>query len=255
MTEEALSDNSCSSHKDKLEATKHSANIVAIKMSFETTQPATGPRSSPNKASEPSPLPFVLLLNGYPCVGKHSIAHLLSDRIPKMHIIDDLMLRLLMPEAIESGRGSGKFELCERIRKVIVDEIKSIEDESVTIVVTSCIDQSCPNELKEYVDVAARRKVPLIGFNITCEEREYYKRVESAKKMANHRSKVMSSKEMQKIRQEKTLILPNRDEFREQGAFMHHEVLDTTSMSVIQATNGVLRTLENVCNTQTSHMT
>ena len=239
--------NNCSSPKDRPEAIERLANVVGIKMSLANTQPATGLQSSSNETSEPSSPPYVLLLNGYRCAGKHTIAQQLSALIPNMQIIDDLMLRLLVPEAIEPGPETQYYDLRKRVRKVILGEIKGIEDKSVTIVVTSCIDHSCPEELEEYVEVATIRQVPLIVFNISCEEREHNAHLKSAKSMKSHRSKLTSSEELQQIRPQKTLILPDRDAFLAQKVFIHHEILDTTSKSVMRVASSVYRTLKSVC--------
>ena len=213
-------------------------------MSLATTHPATSPRSDSTEASDPL-LPCVLFLNGYPDGGNTSIARQLSDLIPNMEIIDDFVLRKLVPEAVGAGRGSRRGKLRGRIRTAILDQIEGIKDSSVTIVVTSYIDSRSNEQLKEYIDLAAHRNVPFILYTVTCDVPGYSAPMRSPMVTTSSRSELTNTREALQIRENKGLVLPDAKVLGDR-----HRFLNMSHKSASEAAHEVLAFLSLVCNPQ-----
>jgi adenylylsulfate kinase-like enzyme len=125
-------------------------------------------QSRTSEAKE-SPLPpaCVLLLNGFPGVGKFTIAKSLCSAL----IISNTPFRLLdnhliidAAHAIIPDRIRSNYALRRQLRKVTFDGLKALEEENLVVVLTVCLVNMGDylNLFKDFLDVAKSRRVPLV---------------------------------------------------------------------------------------------
>jgi hypothetical protein len=120
----------------------------------------------------PQPLASVILINGFPGVGKLTIARALQKKIGANARLIDNHLLIDPVEAIEPGRNFAHYKLRKAFRHVAFEGIRAIEEKEITIIMTQCL-AATPNDLEsfqEHAAIACARGVPFVNINITCDE-------------------------------------------------------------------------------------
>lgn len=145
--------------------------------------------------------PFIYI-NGYPGVGKLTIANELSKLIPNSKVVDNHLL--IDPAAAVLDRSDPEYQdLRKTIRQGVLDKIattKSTKD--VTFIFT---DQQSSNELgamvaKEYQDAAFKRGCRFITVVLKCDLKENVRRMEGESRVGATKTKLKDAHVLKKIR-------------------------------------------------------
>jgi hypothetical protein len=96
-------------------------------------------------------------------------------------------------EAITPGRGSDHKALRYAFRRVTFDALCDIADQSITIILTSCLSSTEEDQqvMEEYLAIASRRKVPFYLFNITCDRSEHHSRLVTTERSTGSKTKLI----------------------------------------------------------------
>jgi chloramphenicol 3-O-phosphotransferase len=136
----------------------------------------------------------VILLNGFPGVGKFSIGRRLFNLLDHKYVrfIDNHLL-IDPVEAITPGRGSDHKALRHAFRRVTFDALCDIADQSITIILTSCLSSTEEDQqvMEEHLAIASRRKVPFYLFNITCDRSEHHSRLVTTERSTGSKTKLI----------------------------------------------------------------
>jgi chloramphenicol 3-O-phosphotransferase len=136
----------------------------------------------------------VILLNGFPGVGKFSIGRKLFDMFDHKHarFIDNHLL-IDSVQAIIPGRGADHKALRHEIRRIAFDALSAIEDESTTLILTSCLSSTDEDRqvFEEHLTIAFCRQVPFYLFNISCDKKEHHNRLVTHERSAGSKSKLV----------------------------------------------------------------
>jgi hypothetical protein len=129
----------------------------------------------------------VILLNGFPGVGKLSTARALClhlqeapTRLFDNHLIIDPV------EAIHPGRGPEHKFMRAHFRQIAFANLKSLPDQNLMIVMTATLAKNDEDAatFAEYVDIARARDVPFYSFIVTCDPAEHRDRLQSADRLS-----------------------------------------------------------------------
>jgi hypothetical protein len=168
---------------------------------------------TPISPLDPLLKPSIILFNGYPGVGKMTIAtHLLkllrSSYPSPVHLIDRNLL-IDPVQAIEPDQGPKHRQLIKTVRKAIFDGIKEIGDPKATIIMTEflCTREASKHMFQEYLDVAQFRGLPLIYVEINCSTKENMARVVNPKRK-RYISKLTDKDRLQEMVLSDTLLDP-----------------------------------------------
>lgn len=184
--------------------------------------------------------PCVVLLNGFPGVGKFTIAKALQTALPS-HIPNRLIdnhLVIDLTEAIEPGRTEGHYQLRKRIRRESFSGLKALEDKKMVIIMTTCFSDT-PIEIERYeehADIARARGVPLFAINLVCDLSANKARLCSDERKAGRiagKMKLVDGDALEKIRGKYVLLDPTKTE--RTGLQTFHLELDISNMSAEEA--------------------
>lgn len=185
---------------------------------FEESQidPALADFEVPPTSTSPSgPLlkPSIILLNGFPGVGKMTIAthlhKLLRASYPSPFHLVDRNLLVDPVRAIEPEQGPKHRQLVKNVRKAILDGIKEMSDPTATIIMTEYLStrEASKYMFQEYLDVARFRGLPLIYVEISCSTKDNMARVVNPKR-TRYISKLVNKEVLQETVLSGTLIDP-----------------------------------------------
>lgn len=96
--------------------------------------------------------PCVLLLNGFPGVGKYTLARQLETIIPGVTILVDNHMLINPAEVMYPGTTPEHYQLCKAIRESALDSIKDLESTSTTVLMTSCLSSS-PADIESSLNI------------------------------------------------------------------------------------------------------
>lgn len=109
--------------------------------------------------SAPKQIGCLVLLNGYPGVGKLSVARTLRSKLQGFHtsptrLIDNHLI-IDPAQAVHPGRGPEHKAFRTRLRHVILDELKSLSDPDTILIMTLSLktDKEEIEVFAEHVDV------------------------------------------------------------------------------------------------------
>ncbi|CAM6092670.1 unnamed protein product [Calypogeia fissa] len=191
----------------------------------------------------------VILLNGFPGVGKFTIAKALQKALPSgiSHRLIDNHLLIDPVEAIEPGRNDAHYRLRKDVRRIAFRGVECIQEKNVVVIMTTCL-AAIPTDVEafhEHANIALTRRVPLITVNISCDESANIARLcgdERKKGAVTGKTKLTDAKVLSQLRQDFTLLDPDllHGEMDKKGLEMHHFALETTGLTVEDATERVL---------------
>lgn len=201
-----------------------------------------------NKLGEPhnilSPPPSVLLLNGFPRVGKFTIAkaleaELITNGTP--HRLFDNHTIIDTAEAILAGRKAAHYALKKQFRKVAFKALQELDDEKHVIIMTACLGIT-PDDLdlfSEYADIADGRGIPLVMVNVVCDVETNSRRLANEERKEGVKTKLVDISVLETIRREmKLLDRRHAMKYGKEGSVLHFE-LDTSELGVDEATQKI----------------
>lgn len=192
--------------------------------------------------ASPAIPPCVILLTGFPGVGKFTIAKALVSLLkqlptpPSIRSIDNHLL-IDPVQAIEPGRTPEHYALRKQFRQVAFNALRTAPDPGLVIIFTACLAAS-ENDVEqfiEYAELARARGVPLYSFTITCDESVNARRMMSEER-AHWKSKLVDGSVLEKLRKDFRLLDPHEIDIKGRGVRIHHQVVDTTTFSAEEAT-------------------
>ncbi|MCJ1356055.1 MAG: hypothetical protein MMC33_006049 [Icmadophila ericetorum] len=187
------------------------------------------------------PPPSVILINGFPGVGKCAVSRALDSMILSSRVIDKHLL--IDPVwAIEPERCPEHDTLRKAIRKAAFDGIKNLPGLATTIL-TGCISSSPVDKelLSEHVDLARSRRCPFLLVNLSCDEEENVVRLQSLGRIAFQNTKLLDPVLLREIRQDTRLFNPYFDSVDISGVPFYHLGLDTTSDTVGEVATKIMK--------------
>ncbi|CZR50315.1 uncharacterized protein PAC_00187 [Phialocephala subalpina] len=119
--------------------------------------------------------PCVILLNGFPGVGKLTIAKALQLALPSdvpNRLIDNHVL-IDLSEAIEPKSTEEHHALRRKIRNLALLAPEALKDDNMVIIMTTCLSDTPVDIARhhEHADIARARDVSLFTVNPTCDDK------------------------------------------------------------------------------------
>jgi len=187
--------------------------------------------------------PSVLFINGFPGVGKLSIAREVHKRLAASRLLDNHLL-IDPAQAIEPNRSPAHYALRTGLRRAAFHGLKAVADKSATLILTSCSASTLPHDVEvfaEFVDVAQARGpgVPFVSVNILCDEEENIKRLKSEERGAG-KEKLTDAQTLVDLRKKHKLLDASVCDEETAGVEVYHLDLDTTRDSVQQSADKVM---------------
>jgi len=129
----------------------------------------------------------IVLLNGYPGVGKSTIGKGLQNVLHPMastRLIEN-QLMIDRVEAIEPGQTQANESLLQDFRHVMFKRLRAIEDTNLVIIITVCLGTSSHDihQFAEYQGLARDRGVLLYTINLKCDETTNAERLSNKERM------------------------------------------------------------------------
>lgn len=188
--------------------------------------------------------PHALLLNGFPGVGKLTVAKAFEDRlkkdnrIPCCRLDNHLLIDPVM--AIHPIRNEAHYKLRKDMRRTICRGLKSIEDDKTIIILTSALSTSNKvtlyddiEQFSDYVEVAEARHIPLVMVNVLCDEATNLSRLTSDERRHGSKTKLTDAIVAQTIRRETRLLTREQaSKVGRRGQVIYREIDTTTSTGV-----------------------
>jgi len=191
-----------------------------------------------------------MLLNGFPGVGKLTIAKSLRDRLQKINVPHRLMDNHLLIDpvvAIEPTRDESHYSLRREFRQAAIEGLKRVKDEGLIVIFTACLAvSSVPvpyddiDQLKQYVDLADGRGVPLIFVSLLFDLENNKDRLCSEEKKEGGKTKLSDAGVLEQISGSTSILDRELVLGCGKGGKIYHLELDTTERSVDQTTQSVL---------------
>lgn len=163
---------------------------------------------------------MIIHINGWPGVGKLTVARIIAERLDARLIDNHLIVN---PSAAIYEHGSPDYMRANRrIREVLFDELARAPREEVHVLTDALEDDSdfCTEVFEALAELARRRGVPLLSVSLDCDSDENARRLVSPDRA--HRGKLRNVETLLEIRRVHTLMRP---------AFEHRLDLDTTGRS------------------------
>ena len=154
--------------------------------------------------------PCVVLIKGFPGVGKFTVARSLFNALdPSRTRLVDNHLLIDPVEAIAPGRNAAHYTLRRTFRRAAFDALKTL-DADTTIVITSCLASNPADAdiLAEHVEIAQARNVSFVLINMTCGRETHMQRVQSVERMAGTKTKLRDVRTLKTIMMKHKLVNP-----------------------------------------------
>jgi hypothetical protein len=192
-------------------------------------------------------LPCVVLLNSFPGVGKFTIGKALQKALhptASTRLIDNQLL-IDRVEAIEPGPTKAHYGLLQDFRDLAFKRLREIEDKNLVIIMTVCLRNSLGDhkQVAEYQELARDRGVPLFTVNLECDTSMNEERLCNPERMAMGRTKLSDAGSLFRLYQNQALLDPSMVEASGYDLETYHLTLDTSSLSVEETVDAVMRFL------------
>jgi adenylylsulfate kinase-like enzyme len=154
--------------------------------------------------------PFLLLLNGFPGVGKLTLARNLSTLLVQdeggleVRLLDNHLL-IDPVSAIEPERTPYHYQLRKAFRDVAFSALKNLPAK-LAILMTDCLSETVEGrtQFEEYLGVAEVRECTMVVCNLVCGEQENRKRLGCEKRRGS--GKLMDITFLERFRREYRLL-------------------------------------------------
>jgi hypothetical protein len=124
---------------------------------------------------------YLILINGYPGVGKYTIAKLVHNALGSESRFIHNHLLIDPVEAIHPGRTADHWALRKKFRDVAFDDLIANSNSNLTIIIT--VSLAANNDdivvMHEHLRIARERELPVYWINLICDEREHKNRMVS----------------------------------------------------------------------------
>lgn len=206
--------------------------------------------------------PCILLLNGYPGVGKLTIAralslHLTLSSTPHRLIDNHLLIDPVI--AIEPIRNKSHYALRKAFSQTTFEGLKALKEEvgDLVVIFTSCLavprkgkEMVCDDvaQFQEYVDLSKETGLSLAVVNLVCnlgKNREILQSEERKEHVEKGKTKLVDGGVLEKIREE-TQLLGRENMMRYSKGEVCYFELDTTELVVEEAKEKALEFLVGV---------
>jgi hypothetical protein len=206
------------------------------------------------KIAAPPP-PFLLLLNGFPGVGKLTIARNLLRLLtpvssgpstgPQIRLLDNHLL-IDPVSAIEPERTASHYRLRKSFRELAFAALETLPGDLV-ILMTSCLSETEEgrSQFAEFLAVARGRRCPMVVLNLVCGVEENGRRVECEERKGSAngfaKGKLTDRALLERFRREYKLL--DLDKLEDAGVRLFCGEVETTELSVEETSAGVWRLL------------
>lgn len=201
--------------------------------------------SMPSSAKDLQAYPSVLFLNGFPGVGKLSVARQVHKMLAVSRLFDNHLL-IDVAQAIEPQRSPAHYNLRTSLRRAAFDGLKAVEDKFATLILTSCSASTLSHDVEvfaDFVDIARARGVPFVSVNIVCNEKENVKRLTNAER-GEGKEKLMDGQVLVDMRMQHKLLEASTCKEETVDVQVYHLELDTTNDSVQRTADKVIEFLK-----------
>ncbi|KAJ7151041.1 hypothetical protein C8R46DRAFT_1123122 [Mycena filopes] len=168
-----------------------------------TTQLGLGPL-------QPTPPGMIVVLNGFPGAGKHTVLKLAKTLIPGSRLLDNHLL-IDPAAALIPDRNDAHYELRRQIRAPVFREIRRLAQAGTVVFMTACLAKDNARDagvLQEHLDLVRNTNVPLFWINADCDIAELEQRVSSPERRHGAKTKLTDVDLLRKLVRENHLIDP-----------------------------------------------
>jgi hypothetical protein len=182
----------------------------------------------------------VFLLNGFPGVGKFTMAEaleaeLITTGIP--HRLFDNYLIIDAAEGVLLRHTSEHYALRKQFREVAFKALQTLEEEKLVIIMTASLIIT-PDDLElfaEYAGIAEAKGVSLVMVNILCDAKTNGARLCSEERREGAKTKLIDVGVLETIRRERMLLDREHAVNCMRGGTVFHFELDTSGLTVESA--------------------
>ena len=138
---------------------------------------------------------MIVVLNGFPGAGKHTILKRFLARLPadeKSHLIDNHLL-IDPVQALYPNRGEAHHALRRAIRGVIFPSVRTLAQEGHVILMTACLAANNANDaafFQEHLDLVRGNNVPLYWIEVRCDKERLEERAQSVERLHSAKTKL-----------------------------------------------------------------
>lgn len=134
-----------------------------------------------NGVPQHSQPPCVILFNGFPGVGKYTIAQAFKDKMETIptRLVDNHTI-IDPVEALIPGRNTAHDALRKQFRGLASEALKNTNEDGLVIILAACLaagSSRAREHFQEYVELATARGEPLVVGRVVCDESANKKRV------------------------------------------------------------------------------
>lgn len=162
----------------------------------------------------PSTIPgCIILLNGFPGVGKYAIGQLLHELLgPSGSRFIDNHVLIDPVQANHPGRGSEHKALRKVVREVASAALKELPDHDTVIIMTTCLSTSNEDRevFHEHSAIALKRRVTMFFINIICAEDEHLARFGSVERELGKKTTLRDRQVLDQLLREHQLLRPEK---------------------------------------------
>ncbi|RFU34915.1 hypothetical protein B7463_g1374, partial [Scytalidium lignicola] len=208
--------------------------------------------------------PCILLLNGFPGVGKFTISKVLQLIIPSENLTRLLNNHLtihpvsaILPECTPEH-----YTLRKKFRDLAFNTIADLKVDNLVVIMTACLVKELEIDREQYVQhvrLAKKRGVDLCMVNLVCEVETNKQRLQSEERVKGQekgKSKLVNGDVLLNIRRDFSLLDPSemKTEAGVGKVTVRQLALDTTELSAEGAAQKVLKWLcrQGICAAEVS---
>ncbi|KAF2872813.1 hypothetical protein BDV95DRAFT_627696 [Massariosphaeria phaeospora] len=178
----------------------------------------------------------VIVLNGFPGVGKLTIARTLQSKFPRetTRLVDNHLL-IDPAEAIAPGRGNAHQSLRAGLRQVAFEGLvkQLAKKPKLQIIMTGCLAGNHEGiaVLIEHIEIAQKSNVPFYLVDVVCDRDEHISRFSNPMRYADGKTKLRDDAVLHKVLDENRLCDPkDLPEQVQNYVGRRHLVLNTTGL-------------------------
>jgi broad-specificity NMP kinase len=203
---------------------------------------------------KPPPRSCVILINGFPGVGKFTIAKELQNSLPQSSsiLIDNHQLIDPVMEK-HPQRDAAHYEARKALRRKVFGDLSRTKGENEIVIMTGCWAKHKYDEPQSFNDVEAfedhagvsrARRVPLVTVSMSCDAEKNLERVESEERRSGEKTKLVDKNILSNIRRDFELL--DMASVFIQGVSRWHLELDVTNLSPKEAAEEILKVLQSL---------
>lgn len=193
--------------------------------------------------------PCVVFINGFPGIGKLTVARTLQAQItsnPTTLIHNHLLIDPV--EAIAPGRTPFHYKLRREFRELAFSALKDEADEATVLIMTSCTasNDADAEVFAEHVDIAQVRKIPFVCINLLCDVSKQLARLQSQERRSGLTCKLTDPTVLERMMRDHGLLNPKDFPGVAEKSDIRFLELDMTHRSASEAANEMMRFIKNM---------